>query len=170
MAGRPLLRKLSREIAERGGDSVIMEKIRDGQTMGSIAAEFGVSRPMIYQWIHKGGEEREKAWELAKKLSGESLVEDGMRILDDLAEEDRVMPPETSEVTLAKARSEYRRWLASVRNRDEFGKKGGDVNVQVNLHDMHLDALRNKGRMAIPEAEYDEVESRDAELLEGEAE
>ena len=67
MTGRPLLVELAKRIDEAGGDHVVLDRIADGVTMRVIAESYGVSRRMIYDWIHAGGDEREKGWELARK-------------------------------------------------------------------------------------------------------
>lgn len=164
MAGRPVLRALNRRIQAAGGDHVVMEMIADGRTMNEIAAEFDSNRRMIYRWLH-ADEEREKAWNLARRAAAHALVEDGMDILDALARRQLAngMPvaPESAEVQLAKARAQYRKWLASVRDRDSYGSdQGPAVNVNISAGELHLDALRRKGSAGaqIQEAEYEMIE------------
>lgn len=166
MPGRPILKKLLRDIDKAGGDEHIFDQIIAGKTIGAIMAEFEVSRQMFYDWLRAGGDGRKKAYNDAKILSSHALAEEGMEILDRLADPDgdgtgRVTPLETSEVTLARARADYRRYLAAVRNRGEYGKdQEAAVQVNVNVGDLHLDALRHHGSLPagqpeIPEADYE---------------
>jgi hypothetical protein len=117
---------------------------------------------MIYDWIHAGGEVREKAWADAKKQSADALVEEGMEILDDPAA--GLM---ASTMTQAKERANYRKWLASMRDRDQYGDQPAvAAQVNVNVGDLHLAAVRETGKMSnLPAAENSPDEIQEAEVL-----
>lgn len=166
MAGQPMLRALERYIEERGGDTFIFDRIADGESIGKIAKTITlpgqtqpISRPFLYIWRNKGGDERRKGWALAMEASADSAAEDAGDILDELAEE--TFDPSSGQVSLARARSEYRRWVASVRNKEKYGDAKSEVNVNLSLGDLHLDALRKFGSRSEPE----EIEAADYELL-----
>ena len=55
-----------------------------------------------------------------------------------------------AEVSAATSRANFRRWLATVRNREEYGQNAG-VNVNLTINQLHLDALRKVGHMPVPD-------------------
>ncbi len=143
MPGQPKLRTLSAEIEKRGGDQHVFDRIAAGDTVCSIGDSFGVSRQLIYRWIRSGGEEREAAWKAAKRQSADALVDDGLEILDAPAE-----GITSAEVQLRRGRTDYRKWLASVRNRAEYGERDASVNVAVSFGELHMEALLAAGSYA----------------------
>jgi hypothetical protein len=159
MASRPHLQSLAAAIEKIGGDDVIFDQIADGVPMRKIAEPFGYSRQMIYAWIHMGGPEREKRWEESKQTAAHALVEDAGDILE------AGRPVTSAEASHLKARVEHKRWLASVFNRKVYGDDSGKIDVQLNIGQLHLDALRAAGsrhtiqaepeRPALPAAEAD---------------
>ena len=149
MPGRQRLQALGARIEGQGGEAVIFDRIADGETITAICRTYSVSRRMIYNWIHAGGEDREHGWKLAKELSAEAHAEKAGEVLEDVA--GGIIT--TADVSLAGKRSAYHQWLAGKRNRKEFGEDAGKVNVQVNvLADLHLDALRKAGSMTSPQS------------------
>lgn len=148
MAGRPKLQELSARIERLGGDDYVFDRIAGGDPIGTIAKDLGVSRPYMYTWRDQKPEElaaeRKARWEKAIELSADAKEEEGAEILDDLARKDLVTSPE---VQLATSRAKYRQWQAETRNRTKFGGEQG-VTVNVNLGQLHLDALRARGSAA----------------------
>ena len=163
MPGRQRLQALGARIEGQGGEAVIFDRIADGETITAICRTYSVSRRMIYNWIHAGGEDREHGWKLAKELSAEAHAEKAGEVLEDVA--GGIIT--TADVSLAGKRSAYHQWLAGKRNRKEFGEDAGKVNVQVNvLADLHLDALRKAGSMStnsLPSPNTESIE--EAEVL-----
>ena len=168
-----MLERFSRRLAElygtqddRTGEDAFLERVADGETIKSIVADFGVSRGLFYSWVKSGGEAREEKFRAARILSADAMVDDGLEILDAL--QDLTMLS-NAEVSAATSRANYRRWLATVRNREEYGEKAG-VNVNLTINQLHLDALRKVGHMPVagdlPEAEVvDEVLGREVPAL-----
>lgn len=94
------------------------------------------SRQMIYGWIHAGGPEREKKWEEAKKIAAHIHAEDAGEILDGHK------PVTSADVAHVKNRSEHRKWLARTFNRAAYGDDSGKIDLQLNIGNLHLDALK----------------------------
>ena len=138
MPSRPQLARLSDAIEKAGGEDAIFSLIADGEPMRVIADKLGTSRGMVYHWIHAGGGEREQRWEAAKEIAAHVHVEDAGEILD-------TAPGITSaDVSLARARAEHRMHLAAMFNRRAYGEdKAAGVNVQIDIGQLHLDALRS---------------------------
>lgn len=146
---RPFLQSVNKRIEEMGGDDWIFEQIADGVPMKKIAEQVGCSRPYLYNWRdqkpHK--EARRERWAEAMKASAESQAEDAGVILDELAESPGLLIP--VDVQLAQARSKYRQWLAEVRDKETFGGGKSGPAVVLNIHALHLDALRQVGSMSL---------------------
>ena len=154
MAGQPKLRTLCTEIAKRGGDDHVFDRIAAGETIRSIGESLSASRGLVYRWLRLGGEERDAAWSAAKRASADALVDEGLSILD--APSDNLT---SAEVQSRKGRADYRRWLASVRNRAEYGESNPAVNVSVSLGQLHMEALLAAGG-------YSSLKRREPERLE----
>ena len=93
--------------------------------------------------------------------AADALVDDGLEILDEPA-----MGITSAEVQLRRGRADYRKWLASVRNRTDYGDHGTDVNVNIDIGQLHLDALRHAGSAVVLERR--EPERIEAEVVEDE--
>jgi hypothetical protein len=139
---RPLLQRMNRIIQENGGDEWVFARLAEGEAIRDIVKDLGCSRPYFYMWLReKGhGDQRKAMYEEAKLLSAAAKEEEGQEILDNL--EGRVLLA-APEVTLAVARSNYRKWQASVRDRATYGDKG-QTEVNISIGSLHLDALRSR--------------------------
>lgn len=171
MPGRAVLRSLESKIASLpDGEDEVFEMIASGLSIGKVAEHYGTSRQQLYTWRDRDGqkERRREKWELAMKASASAKAEEGETILDELSE--RELPPSTADVSLANSRAAYKRWLASVRDRETYGEKAQGPNVVVNIQALHLDALRKMGNMDMfPQAQPALVGTTlEAELIDAE--
>jgi hypothetical protein len=150
MAGQPVLRKLERYIAERGGDQWLFDRLAAGESVGAVAASIileghgQISRPFLYTWRNAGGEDRRTGWRLALEESADAHAEIAGEVLEGLPED-----PTSAQVSLAGRRSAYRQWLAAKRNREVYGD-GPQQQVNVNLlslDDLYRQALQQHGHM-----------------------
>jgi transposase-like protein len=162
MAGQPKMRAFEEDLKKRygskddpTGEDHVMELIADGYSMEKAAKATGcTSRQQLQNWVKRGGQRRRDKLEAARKASADTLVEDGMNILDGLA--NKRTPLTQPQVTLGAQRAGYRKWLASMRNREAFGEEKA-ATVNINLNSLHLDALRQAGSMEsaqIEDAEF----------------
>lgn len=143
MAGRPFLNEIAQKIEQLGGDDWVFDQIADGVPMRRIAEQLGCSRPLLYQWrdLEPHREGRQRRWKEARALSAIGTLEDGAEILDDLAEEGVVTP---AQVTLANSRANYRMAMAKIAD-PSLDPKKADVEVNLSVGELHLDALRKHG-------------------------
>ena len=149
MASRPYLRKISNLIAEKGGDDWVFDQIADGKPIQSIADQLGCSRPFLYVWRKAGGPERIQGWKDAKVKSAQAHVENGMKILDELAEGDRVLT--APEVSLAAHRAKYREGMAKMAD-PSLDPRLQNTGTVINVGTLHLEALqKHGGSLALPE-------------------
>lgn len=140
MAGRPKLQALKKQIESLGGDGWIVDRIADGDKISDIAKDLGVSRQLIYRWADASPERKELV-HAALRASSHSLAEDAGSVLDDMAKKTDLS---SAEVALASHRAQYRKWLAGVRNKEDYGDKAAPT-VQISVGSLHLDALRVAG-------------------------
>jgi hypothetical protein len=169
MASQPVLRKLERYVEQQGGDAWIMDQLAAGLSVGQVAAGItlpghgSISRPLLYNWRNKS-EARREGWALAMKLRGHALAEEAGEVLDSLVG----TAPSAAEVSLAKSRAEYRRWLAGRLNAEAYGEdKQALLNVNLNVGDLHLDALRRVGHMSADRREERTALAHEGRLLNG---
>lgn len=152
MAARPHLRNLSDQIDQLGGEDWVFDQIAAAMTMEDISNQFinpqtgePYSRTMMYNWIHAGGEEREKKWKDAQKIASHIHVEDAGTILDN----HRAVT--SADVQLVKLRSEHRKYLAQKFNREVYGDDANKIDVHLSLGQLHLDALRSQSALPAPQ-------------------
>ncbi len=152
MPGKPVLRNLNKIVQSQGGDAVLLDLIAEGRTISSIMDEYDLHRTMFYQWIYSGGDERAAAYAEAKRQAADKHVEDAQDILDGTEDGDVPQPVfSPADVALRKARANFRQWLAAHRDPETYGERKVDLEVNVSIGSLHLDALRQHGRM--PDAE-----------------
>lgn len=139
-------------VAADGGDEIIFRRIASGELVTDIMESYGYSRDMMYQWINQGGEARRQAFEDAKRQSAEALAEQAGRIIDAAAD-----ATSTAAVMVARERMGYRKWLAGIRDRETFGERAG-AEIQVNIGQLHLDALRARGSVRLAQQRRRELQ------------
>jgi len=167
VAGRPIMEDVERTLIEKyGGDEWVFDQIAGGRAVGDIAQDLGISRRYLYNWRdqarHK--DRRRRLWHEAMKFSAEAHAEKGLSGLTNLHDGERI--PFPAEVTLATSEANYRKWLASRRDPEGFGDK--KETLQINIGDLHLQALERQGpppRLSstpVPE----EIEEGDFQMIE----
>jgi transposase-like protein len=147
LTGQPIARRLAERILEEGGDEAVLDRVADGESVVEIAKDYKVSRSTLMRWLKKD-DGRHEAYQEAKSESADALVEEAGDILDNASTESG------PHVQKAKSRAEHKRWLASKRDRVQYGDDAKAlIAVNVDLSSLHLDALREVGHMSqIPEA------------------
>jgi hypothetical protein len=155
MAGRPKLRAMVAELCRRARASGLDEAeeeiealdehglalayclawIRGGNpantspTVLALARDLGVSRPLLYEWL-TGTDDRKAALALAREDSGSALAEEALHILD---------TSNPLDYQHANARANFRKWLASVMNRRDYGQQVAPT-VAISVGALHLAA------------------------------
>lgn len=153
MAGKPITRAMVARITKAGGLDAILDRVAISDSLADIATTFEVSRHTLYRWLRKN-EERWSLYLEAKEVSADALVEEAGTILDDVDAGDGA-----PEVSKAKNRADHRRWLATKRDRGQYGDDAAaNVQVNVDLGSLHLEALRKVGHMdQLPELEAEDI-------------
>jgi len=149
--GQPKLNALAAAVEEAGGDAVVFDRIADGAYLTEVAEEWDVSSQLMRKWIRLTPERR-KAYEAAKRDSGDALVEAAGEVLDNAS----VLS--SQHIAKARAQSGFKTWLAGKRDREQYGDDAAQVNLNVNLNSLHLEALRSRARVVELET-HDEDDS-----------
>ena len=148
MAGQPRLRELDVDIFVRGGMEWFLDEISDGKPLTKIAKQLSCSTRLMYDWIRWGDDEGERwaAFQTARQLSATALAEQGMEELANAR---------SSDTAIVRERVAHKRWLAERYDRETFGQQKEAVQVNINLSQLHIDALKASPAVAttIPKLE-----------------
>ena len=134
MAGKKITRQSYARIQAVGEDTVLA-RIANGETMASIAADIGVSRPLLSAWCNDA--KRIDLYAHARRQAASALVDESLDIVDQA---------ESDNVQVAKLRADTRKWIASKLDRATWGDDRGPT-VAIQINGLHLDALRQGGRV-----------------------
>jgi len=179
VAGRPRMRQLVADIeAKPEGVEWVMDRLADGDTVASIAADLGVSRRYLYMWRDRPGhkERLKPMWEAAIRMSAEADLENS---LEDFQRLDRVIDtdattgepihrvPASSEVQLVTGKAKFRQWLASRKDPERYGEKDSGMNLNLNFGDLHVQAVQEAKRRHALQAPVVEAEVLEEEEDDG---
>tara|TARA_X000001382_G_scaffold128509_1_gene118395 strand:- start:269 stop:712 length:444 start_codon:yes stop_codon:yes gene_type:complete len=143
MAGRPVLRKLLKDIETDGGFEKICEKVEEGGSIAGIAKHYGVSRKFLSEILNKDPSQK-LALANARKNRGEWYAQEALRIADEVEED-------SNAINKARERIKVRQWLASAENPERYGSKQNTVTISIG--EMHLNALKKINQETIEDAE-----------------
>lgn len=153
MASTPIKHAMIAAIKELGGVEAVIDQIAGGETVQSMAAKVGVSRPFLSGYLHS-----QPMWsaklEAAKKMRAAAHADAALQIADEV-------PADPNAINKAKLRIETRKWLAGIDDPEGYGPKG--QKVEVNIGTLHLDALRKANRAP------DTIEGTATEVTDGDA-
>lgn len=160
MAGRPKLLALKKRIAEEGIEDEIFEAIAEGESIRAICEQFDISsRKMLYDWVGKTGPLKDK-FVAARLISADAHAEMAGEALDTIDSALLTGP----EVSLAVGKMKYRQWLASVRDKEQYGAQTGAA-IQISFGDLHMAALQSPGARPQIAAVRPSERIQDAEIL-----
>ena len=143
---------MEEQIESLGGIAWLCEQVGDGRSLTNIAADhLDCSRWTLQRWIDEDPDRKARYHE-AKLVGASAWVEEGKSILDDADEN-------TAAVQKAWHRANWRKWMASVTDRESFGPPDHRMSVNVlNIENLHLAALQALGgpdAQMLPEADAD---------------
>lgn len=116
--------------------------IASGKTLTKLADDIGesvgfeLSRDMLKRYLSEGRkDEANKRLAEARNDGAFGLVDQAMQLVDDANTSDK------EKLTKAKMQAETRLWAAERYNKRDLGK-AADVQINLNMNTLHLDALR----------------------------
>lgn len=130
MAGHIKRRTIASNL-DKVGESTLLEKIASGMTMAGLARELRISNLSLYHWIRKDPD-REERFKQARSLAAETWADECLDIAD---------AADHVSANADRLKIETRKWLAGVTAPEKFQAKPTAA-VQVNVNQLHLDALR----------------------------
>jgi hypothetical protein len=142
MAAKPIERFVKKQIAEQGGWPKILDRIASGETYTKIAESLkrpdgqGISFAFFRRLLHQDPA-RNPLIADAKRIRAEAWADDA------LLKSDASMATQT-DVGKARVQIDARLRLAGFADREQFGERKQDVNVTLNVADIHLDSLRHR--------------------------
>ena len=138
MAGKALRRRILLEIGTRGGPDYVREYIASGGTLKDLAEALGCSRTYLSRHLN-AHEDYAPVIAEARREHADALADEALEIADKLATADEVT---REQIAVAKERIDVRKWLATVNNPDRYQTNRNGPVVNINLGDLHLEALR----------------------------
>ena len=145
MAGHIKRRTIASNL-DKVGESTLLEKIASGMTMAGLARELRISNLSLYHWIRKDAD-REERFRQARSLAAETWADECLDIAD---------AADHVSANADRLKIETRKWLAGVTAPEKFQAKPTAA-VQVNVNQLHLDALRQLN-LASPDHDSPEPE------------
>lgn len=130
MAGHIKRRTIASNL-DKVGETVLLEKIASGMTMAGLARELKISNLSLYHWIRKDPD-REERFRQARTIAADQWADECLDIAD---------ASDSVSANADRLKIETRKWLAGVTAPDKFQAKPTAA-VQVNVNQLHLDALR----------------------------
>lgn len=130
MAGHIKRRTIASNL-DKVGETVLLEKIASGMTMAGLARELKISNLSLYHWIRKDPD-REERFRQARAIAADQWADECLDIAD---------ASDSVSANSDRLKIETRKWLAGVTNPERFQAKPTTA-VQVNVNQLHLDALR----------------------------
>jgi hypothetical protein len=142
MAGKHVERFVKKQIAKEGGWERVKERYASGETIAALARTFlkpdgtHISRQFVYRLIDQVPGLLAELQALKPQCAA-SIFEKSVGIADD-------MPADRDCVLRDKAKADIYLKVAGLMDREQFGEQHRGVNVQVNLGEYHLNALRHR--------------------------
>jgi len=141
MAGQKRTNRLWDAIEANGGEDLVFIPLSDGETLTAVCRMLqreypdleDLSRGILSTWCNQP--QRKERYLEARRMGAVAFAEESMEIVDGAT-------PETA--YLAKTRSDTRKWFAGRLDRDAWGQPDKAA-VQLNINQMHLDAVRELG-------------------------
>ena len=156
MAGRPKFRKAIAELDKRGGVKTLQQELLAGKTIPMIAKELGLDRGYFRRNIVKHEKYGNAIREIEHQVA-DAHADAAFDMLNDIKERretevDEALNGKNSrdiseanvnqvDIGIAKGLAQQHNFIASSLNKNRYGS-GSQQNIQINIGDLHLDALR----------------------------
>lgn len=131
MAGHIRRRTIASNL-DKVGEQTLLEKIAGGLTMAALARDLGISNLSLYHWIKKDPDRQER-FAQARALAADQWADECLDIADQT---------DNLNANADRLKIETRKWMAGVANPDKYKSTPAQAAVQVNVNQLHLDALR----------------------------
>ena len=154
MAGKPKLKKALSELDRRGGVEALQKELLAGKTIPMIAKELNLDRGYFRRNLMKD-EKYGNAVREIEHLVADAHADAAFDMLNDIRERRELEVKEALngdrdisegnvnqvDIGIAKGLAQQHNFIASSLNKNRYGS-GSQQNIQINIGDLHLDALR----------------------------
>ena len=154
MAGKPKLKKALSELDRRGGVETLQKELLAGKTIPMIAKELNLDRGYFRRNVMKD-EKYGNAIREIEHLVADAHADAAFDMLNDIRDRRELEVKEALngdrdvaegnvnqvDIGIAKGLAQQHNFIASSLNKNRYGT-GSQQNIQINIGDLHLDALR----------------------------
>ena len=154
MAGKPKLKKALSELDKRGGVEALQRELLAGKTIPMIAKELNLDRGYFRRNVMKD-EKYGNAIREIEHLVADAHADAAFDVLNDIKDRRDTEVKEALngdrdvaegnvnqvDIGIAKGLAQQHNFIASSLNKNRYGS-GSQQNIQINIGDLHLDALR----------------------------
>lgn len=144
MPGMPKRRVMEADIIADGGlEIAVFDRVRNGETLNTIARTYGVGRSLLWRYLNKDPARIEEYKE-ARRIGAATQVEQASENLTDAVEYSKDNP-NSAYIQAVRNDADFRKWHAGVIDRHTFGPQPKTQTVQVSIENLHLGALQAQG-------------------------
>ena len=154
MAGKPKLKQALSELDQRGGIEALQRELLAGKTIPMIAKELNLDRGYFRRNVMKD-EKYGNAIREIEHLVADAHADAAFDVLNDIKDRRDTEVKEALngdrdvaegnvnqvDIGIAKGLAQQHNFIASSLNKNRYGT-GSQQNIQINIGDLHLDALR----------------------------
>ena len=154
MAGKPKLKQALSELDRRGGVEALQKELLAGKTIPMIAKELNLDRGYFRRNLMKD-EKYGNAIREIEHLVADAHADAAFDMLNDIRDRRELEVKEALngdrdvaegnvnqvDIGIAKGLAQQHNFIASSLNKNRYGS-GSQQNIQINIGDLHLDALR----------------------------
>ena len=154
MAGKPKLKKALSELDRRGGVEAFQKELLAGKTIPMIAKELNLDRGYFRRNLMKDEKYGNAIREIEHQVA-DAHADAAFDMLNDIRERRELEVKEALngdrdvsegnvnqvDIGIAKGLAQQHNFIASSLNKNRYGT-GSQQNIQINIGDLHLDALR----------------------------
>ena len=154
MAGKPKLKKALSELDRRGGVEALQKELLAGKTIPMIAKELNLDRGYFRRNLMKDEKYGNAIREIEHQVA-DAHADAAFDMLNDIRERRELEVKEALngdrdvsegnvnqvDIGIAKGLAQQHNFIASSLNKNRYGS-GSQQNIQINIGDLHLDALR----------------------------
>ena len=157
MAGKPKLKAALAALDSRGGPEALQQELLSGKTIPMIAKELGLDRGYLQRNLMKHEEYGKAIKEIEAEIADVQAalaLQELVELKEERADEKAAARDPNNEaidknlqyisqidVGISKSISHQRNFIAASFNKARYGS-GNQQNIQINIGDLHLDALR----------------------------
>ena len=157
MAGKPKLKAALAALDSRGGPEALQQELLSGKTIPMIAKELGLDRGYLQRNLMKNEEYGRAIKEIEAEIADVQAalaLQELVELKEERADEKAAARDPKNEaidknlqyvsqvdIGIAKGLAHQRNFIAASFNKARYGS-GNQQNIQINIGDLHLDALR----------------------------